>query len=69
MNQKGFFAWEIMKNSVACGRGGTNVDSYKSIIDYPLTLLAAKYGYIMLVAYVICFIFIILEIIKIYGKH
>ncbi len=69
LNQKGFFAWEIMKNSVACGRGGTNVDSYKSIIDYPLTLLAAKYGYIMLVAYVICFIFIILEIIKIYGKQ
>lgn len=69
LNQKGFFAWEIMKNSIVCGKGSADINSYKGIIDYPLTLVTAKYGYIMLVAYAICFVFIILEIAGIYSRQ
>ena len=69
LNRKGFFVLEIMKGAIVCGRGNAKIASYKGIADYPLTLVIARYGYIMLAVYIICFGFIIFEIIKIFHKQ
>lgn len=66
---KGFFVKEIIKKSIMFGRGSSELINYNGIIDYPITLMIANYGYIILIAYFLFFTFLIFEIIKIYNRQ
>lgn len=69
LNMKGFFVKEIIKKSIMFGRGSSELINYNGIIDYPITLMIANYGYIILIAYFLFFTFLIFEIIKIYNRQ
>lgn len=69
LNMNGFFVGEIIKKSIAFGRGSTDYINNDIIVDYPITLMIATYGYIILIAYILFFTFLLLEIIKVYNRQ
>lgn len=69
LNMTGFFAKDIIKNSVLFGRANSDLIHASGIIDHPLTLMTASYGYIILIAYLFFFSFLMFEIVKIYRRQ
>lgn len=72
LNRNGVFVREIFKESVMCGKGNAgiiNTVNNKQLADYPITFMTANYGYLILIAYILFFAFILFEIVKICHRQ
>lgn len=67
LNMKGFFIWDIIKKSKIFGKGTYNITNNERIMDYPIALMIANYGYIILLIYILFFAFILFKVIQIYD--